>query len=200
MRPWLRTRRVWSPLVAAVACAAALLALEDSFVSMPVALGTDGMAVWTMFLPLVWAVAVADTFASKTQAAEARPSQRALLLDVGLLIVLAVVGAALFGTLVGPHQSAVAAVGHVLLMTGVACAVTLRGGSGAGVLTAVALMIGTTFYGIDAPAGRYVRVFQPDGDPAWTWTVGTFSCLVAGALILGDGARVRLAQSHRASG
>ena len=197
MTAWLRTRRVWAPGVAVVVCAVGLLVLENSFVSMPVALGTDGMAVWTMFLPLVWAIAVADTFASKTQAVEARPARRTLQLDALLLLVLAVVGAGVFGTLVGPHQSAAGSSGHALLMTGVVCVVTLRGGAGSGVLAAVALLVATTFYGIDAPAGRYVRLLQPDGDPQWTLLMGVVSCVVAGAVLLGDGARVRLAANHR---
>ena len=192
MRPWLRTRHLWVFAGTAVACAVGLGVLQGGRIAVPIVLGRDGVALWSTFLPLAWAIAVADCFSSKLQSAEIRPSQRVLALDTALLLVMAATGVAVFSTLAGPHESATAAAGHVLAMTGIACSFTLVGGPGLGVLVSSGLLIATTFYAVDAPGGRYVRVFQPDGAPAVALLVGVLACLVAGALILGDRAQVRL--------
>lgn len=76
----------------------------------------------------------------------------------------------------------------------------LRAGSAAGALASTALLIVTCCYGRDAPAGPYVRILQPDGNPAWALLVGVLACLTAVAFLVRDGAVVQLAATHRPQG
>ncbi|MQW76736.1 hypothetical protein GHK92_12690 [Nocardioides sp. dk4132] len=197
MTPWLRTRRVAAPLGAALLCGVVLFALQNRFFVMPVVVGTDGMMLWSTLIPLIWAIGVADCFGSKTQSAEARPARRTLILDAGLLLALAAVGVGVFTAATGPDESATGTAGHVLILTGIACMFAMRAGSAAGALASTSLLIVTSFYGRDAPAGPYIRILQPDGHPTWALFVGVLACLAALALILLDNAAVNLAATHR---
>lgn len=190
MMPWIRTRHWWVVLGTAAVCGLALSVLRARFVALPVLFGTDGMALWTTFLPLLWAVGVADCFSSKTQSAEIRPCRRAVALDACLLLAVAALGVAVFVAAAGRDQPTATTAGHVLAMTGLTTIVTIRGGAAAGVLASSALLMATTFYAADAPAGRYVRLLQPDGDPHWSLIAGLALCLVASADILAGVARV----------
>ncbi len=180
MTSWLRTRRVWMLVAVAAVCAVAAAALTDEVAPMPVAVGTEGRALWSTFLPLLWVIAVADALASKAQYVEGRPGRRLILFDAGLFLSMCLVGTGVFASFAGT-QSPVAVTAHVLVLTGLAGWVTLLGGPGAGVLASSSLLLLTTLYGTRAPLSRHVRVLQPDGDPHWALWVGIVLCL--GALL-----------------
>lgn len=196
MSPWLRTRRATVPLAATIACALALAALQDRYFAMPVAVGTDGMVLWSTFIPLIWALGIADCFASKTQSVELRPARRTLVLDAGLFLALTGIGV---GAVLGAtrHDSSTGIAGHMLILAGVACVFAARAGAATGALACTALLIITCFYGRNAPAGPYIRILQPDGDPIWALAVGTLACLTALAVLLLDGGTVRLGATYR---
>lgn len=194
---WLRTRRVWLLCAAVVFCGAGSLALQGRFAAVPVIVGVDGMTMWSTFLPLVWAVAVADCFASKAQSAEVRPSLRAVLVDVALLLGAGAIAAVVFAVATVPPEPDVGAAGHVLIMTGLACSLTLLQGPGASVLAACVVLMISMFYGVDAPAAEYVRVLHPDGNATWALVVGVCACLLACYLMVSGRTKSRLGATDR---
>ncbi|CUR58628.1 membrane hypothetical protein [metagenome] len=178
MRLWASQRRIWLLVVTIGLVTAGALWLQSRAFAMPTIIGSGGMALWATFLPLIWAVAVADAFSSKTQGAEARPGPRVAGLDL-LLFVLATTTAATAACLAAGGQSATATTAHILIMSGLACMVTLSVGAASAMLAGSALMAITTPYGHSAFAGSYVRVLQPDGDTTWSLIVGITLCLCA---------------------
>lgn len=179
MTEWARTRRVWQLAGIASFCFVALMLLEGRRVAAPVAVGTDGQALWSTFLPLLWAMGMADVFASKAQTTELRPGRRLVKLDVALFLGAGVVAAAIFAQGVHPSESSLGGAGHALTMSGLTVWMTLRRGPGAGMLASSGLLLVTTLYGVHAPLGHYVRVLQPDGNPQWAFLVGMLLFLAA---------------------
>jgi hypothetical protein len=201
---WARSRRV---LVQATVLAAALVVgtfLGERTGVMPTLFGSGAHRVLlTAFLPLAWAAAVADGFATRGQAIEARArpmanvsTSRRAVLDAGLFIGAAVLAAFSFATFVVVTGPPLSGVGPVLVLSGVACIATLLGGPADGVLAASVLVIVTTVYGITAPASSYVRILQADGDLTWSITCGVALCGAATVLLLTDKATVRLGGSE----
>lgn len=177
MTLWARSRRLPVLLIAVLVLAVVDALLGERVVTVPsvVGAGASTMLV-SAFLPLLWAAVLADSFASRCQGVEVRPSRHLAVLDVTLLVV-AVAGAA---------YAHAPAVGPVLVLSGLACAVTLRRGSAAGVFGATAVVLGTTLYGLGAPGARYIRVLQADGDPTWSCVLGVSLCVVACGPLLTD--------------
>lgn len=170
---WLRVRRVALLLVALVATAAVSRLLASSTVAFPVLVGTGtGGALLATFVPLLWAAALSDAFASRTWSLEARPRVAVVAMDL-VLYLLAVMASALVyaGTVVvgGP---AVTGMGPVLILSAVVTVVTLRRGRRSASAGAAGLVLMTTVYALDAPGARYVRVLQVDGDPWWSLGCG----------------------------
>lgn len=197
MSAWWRTRRAWWALVALGLCAPAAYVLQTRALVLPIAFGADGLVLGTTFLPLIWSLAVADCFASKSQAVEVRPARRLLVADVALLTGFALAAATTFAFFAGPHQAATGAAGHALLLTGVAVVIAMRAGTGPAALVMCALLMTTTLYGLDAPGGRYVRVLQPDGDPTWAFLVGGVSIAAAIVMCIAGATKTRLGATHR---
>lgn len=182
MRGWWGTRRGWLPLCVLLISAPAAYVLNTKAIVLPIVFGVDGLVLGSTFLPLLWALAAADCFASKSQAAEIRPARRLLMADTTMMGVYGIAAAATFAIFSGPHEAVTGAAGHALLMTGLGCAVAMRAGAGAASLALCALLMSTILYGKDAPAGRYVRVLQPDGEPTWAFGVGAAAFVVALAI------------------
>ncbi|MGD9957957.1 hypothetical protein [Nocardioides sp.] len=160
MSLWANQRRIWILVITVGLVAPGALWLQSRAFVMPAIIGSGASALWATFLPLVWAVAVADAFSSKTQGAEARPGPRVAILDL-LLFLLATSTAATAACLATGGESVSATTAHILIMSG---------------LAASALMVITTPYGHTAFAGTYVRILQPDGNTTWSLTVGIALC------------------------
>ena len=176
MRPWLKTRRAWLLVVAAVLCMASGAVLTDGYLPTPVAVGLEGKVLWSTFLPLVWVAAIIDVWSSAAQGVERRPSLKLRCCDAAMFLGASVVGAAIFAAIARQDQTPWHSAGHVLVLTGAASLTTLYRGAGVGALAATALVVLTTLYGARAPLGPYVRLLQPDGQPAWTLGVGLVLC------------------------
>jgi len=176
MNPWLKTRRAWLLIVGAALCMLGKAVLGDGYLPAPIAVGLEGRVLWSTFLPLVWVAAVTDVLASKSQGVEVRAARRLVFLDASLFLVGCIVISSIFAWGAGNTQSPWGAAGNVLVLTGLAGWVTQHHGAGAGALSASALMVLTTTYGIRAPLGEYVRILQPDGNAAWTFAVGIALC------------------------
>lgn len=179
MNRWLKTRRAWLLIVGAALCTLGKAVLSDGYLPAPVAVGFEGKVLWSTFLPLVWVAVVIDVLASKAQSVEVRAGRRLAFFDASLFALGCLVVASVFARGAENTQSPWGAAGNVLVLTGLAGWVTLHRGAGAGALSASALMVLTTMYGIRAPLGQYVRILQPDGDAAWTFTVGIAVCVAA---------------------
>jgi hypothetical protein len=131
----------------------------------------------TSLTPLLWGIAVADAFAPRRTSIEARPAVRLAQVDVAFLVLIAVVAGWSFALFATPAGATGFGFGSMSIASGLACGVTLRSGPGSGSFAVAALVLTTAVYGIDAPASRYVRLFEPDA-PLW-WSVGW------GVLLLG---------------
>jgi hypothetical protein len=157
--------------------------------------GGAGFVFLRTYLPLVWAAAVADSFAGRGLSVEARPllllrgpTSRLGLHDAGLFVVSSATAAALFSGLTSPGSSGV---GPVLVLSGVTCIATLRAGPAVGAFASTMLMLLTSVYPRTAPASRFIHILQPDGEPAWSTTCGVVVCLVAAGLLAANAARTR---------
>lgn len=197
---WARVRRAWLLVAAIALLVMGLTKLNERSFSLPALFGSGGFVLWTTFLPLLWAVAVADSFAAKTQAAEARPGRRVAGLDLALFLVSTAAAAAAFVVLGGSAETPTSAVAHVLIMSGLACSVTLLAGAGGGVLAASALVVVTTPYGRTGFAAGYVRVLQPDGHATWSLAVGIVLCATACCLLVTRRTTIRLGGTQRLAG
>ncbi|MEZ5094585.1 hypothetical protein [Nocardioides sp.] len=175
MSTWLRVRHVPTLCLVALLCLLLAGAVGGRQLLLPVVVGNEGRAVWSTFLPLVWAMAVCDAFATTGQGVEARPGRRLRSADSLLFAGCCTIGVVVFLPGAGSVPP-LATAGHVLTLTGLAGLVTLWRGAGAGALATTSLLIVTTLYGVQAPLGRLVRVLQPDGSTAAAWVVGTALC------------------------
>lgn len=188
---WMRVRHVPVLCLVALACLLLAHAVGDHRLLMPVVVGNEGKSLWSTFLPLVWAMAICDAFATTGEGVEARPGLRTRVADSLLFVGSCVLGASIFLPGADPVQP-IATAGHVLTLTSLACLVTLMRGAGAGALAASSLLIITTLYGVQAPAGRIVRVLQPDGSVTAAWSLG----IVLAAVTLVTLLRHRRARRH----
>ena len=197
MTLWLRARRV-PYLVATIFVVGLLeLTLAGRTVVSPVLVGHAGISLWSMFLPVAVGVAFADSIASKTQSVEARVAGRVVLLDVGLLAGVACIASVTLAACGGTHPQLSGTVGQVLIAVGLSAATTLRWGLGAGVLSPVALAITCLGYGVDAPAGEFVRLLAPDSPGWWDLTVGCSAVGLAAFMIASRTVRVDLREGDR---
>ena len=173
MTLWLKARHV--PHLVATLLAVGLLQtlLTGRTIILPVLIGHVGVAMWSMFLPVIVGVAVADSMASKTQAVEARVTSRVVLLDVVLLAGIAVGATTTLAALGGTHPQLVGTAGQVLITVGLAASATLWWGLGPGVLAPLALAVTCVAYGSDAPGGQYLRLLAPDSSAWWDLLIGS---------------------------
>lgn len=197
MRLWLRARRV--PYVCATVVIVGLLqvAVGGRVLVSPTIVGTDAVSAWSMFLPVVIGVAVADAMAAKTQGVEQHVGRHVVVLDVALLLSTVVGASALLTALGGTHPATLGTIGQVATATGAATAATLRCGEGPGAMAPVALLVGCFGYGSDAPARAYVRVLAPDSNPWWDLAVGAALIIVGVVLIMTRSVRVQLRSGDR---
>lgn len=163
---WLRVRRLPSLLVVASVCLCLTAALGNRLLPLPVVVGNEGRALWSTFLPLAWAMAVADSFTDAGAGAELRPALRTRVFDVILFLGCCIVGVLVFLPAAGEAVSPTATVAHVAILTSLAASVTLMRGPGEAALVTSSLLVVTTLYGIQAPAADMVRILQPDGNVA----------------------------------
>lgn len=197
MSHWIRTRRA-GLLVLAVLCVAGVgVAAGAHRVTVPTYFGVEGNDLLiATFLPVLWGAAVADIWGSCRQACEVRPTGRLRRGDTLLFVLGSLAGAVGFSVAVGQRLSAVDGVGPILIASGLACAVTLWLGPGAGVFTVSTLVLFTSVYAINAPQARYVRVFQSDGDQTWSLTCGLTAMAIAIWILLTDRVAMRLGSTE----
>ncbi len=148
------------------------------------------------YLPLIWAAAIADSFAGRGLSIEARPmmlmslpASRLGLHDACLFVVASSTAAALFS---GLPSGGLSGVGPVLVLSGVTCIGTLRAGPAVGAFASTMLMLLTSFYPRTAPGSRFIHILQPDGELAWSTTIGIVVCLTAAALLATNSALTKL--------
>jgi len=148
------------------------------------------------YLPLIWAAAIADSFAGRGLSIEARPTllasmpvSRLGLLDAGLFVVASSTAAVLFS---GLQPGGLSAVAPVLVLSGVACIGTLQAGPAVGAFASTMLMLLTSIYPRNAPAARFIHILQPDGEPAWSTACGFVVCLAAAGMLATNSALTRL--------
>ncbi|QCX26328.1 hypothetical protein [Nocardioides jishulii] len=163
---WLRVRRAWLLLLAAVLVAVLSRWAAGASFAMPALVGSTSSIMWTTLVLLLWGVAVADAFSTSTLAVEARPSVRVARHDAALFVVATGVAAGGLVVTGGASGPALGAVARLVIISGLACAVTRRFGPGAATLTCAVLLVGSAPYGPSAWAGDYVRVLHPDGNQA----------------------------------
>jgi hypothetical protein len=195
MMLWARQGRVATLGVVLALLVAGLVGLGGRSFALPAIFGTGGYVLWSTFLPLLWAVAVADCFAAKTQAVEARPARHVALLDLSLNAGATALACVAFVALGSGAEPPAAAVAHVLIMSGLAGATTLLAGPGPAVLAASALVVITTPYGRSGLGAGFVRILQPDGHLAWSLFVGGALSALACVLLATARTRVRLGRT-----
>ena len=190
MTLWLRSRHVPHLIGTLVAVGLLQTFLTGSVIVLPVLIGHVGVSTWSMFLPVILGVAVADSLASKTQAVEARVNDRVVLLDVVLLAGTVGAATATLAALGGTHPQLTGTAGHVMITVGLAASVTFWWGLGAGVLAPLVLAVVCVAYGSDAPGGRYVRLLAPESLAGWDLLIGCVAFGLAVALIITRRVRV----------
>ncbi len=194
---WVRTRRVGGLVLGLVGLGGLAVVLGPRSLAVPALFGSAASTVLlAAILPLLWAAVLADAFAARTQAVEVRPCLRLRLLDVGLFLVAAAVAAAVLQETLAAAGS-YGALGPVLIVSGLACCATLWRGAGPAVFVVTALLLGTTAYGVDAPAARYIRVLQVDGVAWWSFSCGAVLCLLACTALLKRRVGSQLGATHR---
>ena len=156
--------------------------------------GADFVFVRT-YLPLIWAAAIADSFAGRCLSVEARPLpfvsvpvSRLGIYDATLFLVASSTVALVSVAPSGEWSE----VGPVLVLSGVTCIGTLRAGPAVGIFTSTMLMLLTSVYPQVAPGSRFIHVLQPDGEVAWSLGCGIAVGVAAVALLATNSARTRL--------
>jgi hypothetical protein len=197
VRLWVRSRHI--PYLAATVVAVGVLQvlLAGRVVLTPPIVGTASVSPWSMFLPVVAGVAVADAMASKTQGVEARIGTHVVVLDVALLFSTVGLVSVVLILLGGTHPALAGTVGQVAAAAGAAATATLRWGAGTGALLPVAMAITCLGYGLDAPGGAFVRVLAPDSSPWWDLLVGGLLLGLAVLTIATRSVEVRLRATDR---
>ncbi len=197
MMLWLRARHAWWMVAALVAMLGFDRLVGGLSLSVPALFGGGANFVFLRtYLPLIWAVAIADSFAGRGFSIEGRPAllpsvamSRLGLLDAGLFVVASSTAAALFS---GFQSGGLSGTAPVLVLSGVACIGTLRAGPAVGAFASTMLMLLTSVYPRTAPAARFIHILQPDGEPAWSTTCGILVGLAAAGLLATNSARTRL--------
>lgn len=196
MTLWLRARRPWW-MVAALALMLVLdRAVGGLSLSVPALFGGGADFVFLRtYLPLVWAAAIADSFAGRASSIEARPASvaglpvpRLGLHDAALFVVASTASAALFAA---SSSGGFWGAGPVLVLSGVTCVATLRAGPAVGAFASTMLVLLTSVYPRTAPAARFVHILQPDGEPSWSTACGVLVCLAACAMLATHAVRTR---------
>lgn len=180
---WARTRRAL-PLALVLCAALAIGASAGSrSVVLPVLFGSVGSrSALTSFTPLLWGIAVADAFSSRRTSMEVRPAGRLARVDASFLALIAATSGLSFSLFATPTGANGFGFGSMLIVSGLACGVTLRFGPSASAFSVATLVFTTAVYGMDAPASRYVRVFEPEA-PRW-WSIGLGLLLVGWSCVL----------------
>lgn len=197
MMLWIRARRAWWMVAALVVMLGLDRLLGGLALSVPALFGGGVNFVFLRtYLPLIWAAAIADSFAGRGLSIEARPTllasvpvSRLGLLDAGLFVVASSITAVLFS---GLQPGGLSAVAPVLVLSGVACIGTLRAGPAVGAFASTMLMLLTSVYPRTAPAARFIHILQSDGEPAWSTTCGIVIGLAAAGLLATNSALTRL--------
>lgn len=197
MMLWMRARHIWWMGAALVTMLALDALVGGVSLSVPALFGGGASFVFLRtYLPLLWAAAIADTFAGRGLSVEARPTPSARLpasrlglLDAFLFLIASSITATLFS---GFPSDELAGVGPVLVLSGVTCMATLRAGPAVGVFTNTMLMLLTSVYPRTAPAARFIHILQPDGQPVWSMTCGVVGCLAAAGMLATNSAVTRL--------
>lgn len=191
VRLWFSTRRavpltIWLAVLVVIG-----VLLGPRSMDLPALVGSRGSNVLlSAFVPMLWAAAIADTFAARTYGVEARPARRVGLLDAGLFLSATGAAAALYdGVVVGPAADGV---GPVLITSGVAVVVVLRRTAAAAAFVVSAAVLVTSVYGPDAPGAAFVRLLQGDGDARASYVVGLFACGVACWLLVSNRVNTRV--------
>lgn len=161
---WFKVRRVVRLLTAIVAMAVISAVLGQGPLTLPTAFGAGGFSTPATFIPLVWAIALADSYASRLGSVEVRPRPILALLDTGLFCSMSLMAALSFAVIAAGSTGPLRAGLHIFIVSGIAVAGTLLAGPSAATLAASTLMVATTVYGRSAPAADLVRVLQPDGN------------------------------------
>jgi hypothetical protein len=166
---WLRVRRRWVLAGAFGVLALGLVILGDRSGALPTVIGGgSNNLLWSSLIPLAWAAALAYSFDSKAATVETRPGHRLIRLDTALFVATTAGVDLLFlgvGAVSGPTLGVVA---HVMILSGLACSLTLLAGAGAGIMGATALLLLTSSYNPRLEGARYVRVLQPEGALRWS--------------------------------
>lgn len=204
---WLRTRRIAAMVATLVVVLTLGVMLGRRSLVLPTLFGTGANGVLaTTFLPLAWAVALADGFAARCQAVEARPATtrtmpfaRSGVLDAGLFIGAVTLAASSYAALVVPSGTPITGLGPVMVLSGVACVGTVRAGPAYGTLAASMLLIATIVYGPGAPGSPFVRVVELDGDARTSFGCGLVVCVLVTWLLLTDRVTRRLGATERLS-
>lgn len=196
MMLWIRARRPWWMVAALVLMLGLDRLVGGLALSVPALFGGGANFVFLRtYLPLIWAAAIADSFAGRGLSIEARPLllvkvpvSRLGLHDAGLFVVASSITAALFS---GQQSGGLSGVGPVLVLSGVTCIGTLRAGPAMGAFASTMLMLLTSLYPRTAPASRFIHILQPDGEPAWSTTCGIVVCLAAAGMLATNSALTR---------
>lgn len=197
MMLWIRARRVWWMVAALVLMLGLDRLVGGLSLSVPTLFGGGANFVFLRtYLPLIWAAAIADSFAGRVLSIEARPMflvsvpvSRLGLLDACLFVVASSMTAALFS---GFPSGGLSGMGPVLVLSGVTCIGTLRAGPAVGTFASTMLMLLTSFYPRTAPGSRFIHILQPDGELAWSTTLGIVVGLAAAGFLVTNSALTRL--------
>ena len=184
MMLWVRARRIPQLTLLLVALALLLRLGRGHFLVIPTVLGGGAAAMtWSTLLPLLWAAALCACFDAAGREVEQRPLRNLGALDT-LLFCGATAAFALVTILMDNGSAWIQVLAHASALGGLATAVTVVWGSGAGVMAATTTVVVTSSYSPHLAAGPYVRFLQPEGDPVFAllaglmlaaWAVGTLS-------------------------
>jgi hypothetical protein len=195
---WSRIRRVWLLVLVLALLSVVGVAMSQRTVALPAFFGSGTSSVsLRSFLPFPWSIAVADAFATRGQAVEARPARRMGWADAGLFVASVLAAALSFWAFDPTGGRELAAVAPVLILSGLSCVGTLRAGPASGALAVTVLLLVTTLYAMNAPGARFVRVLQPDGCGPWSLVIGALLCALACWLLLTNQVTTRLGATER---
>ena len=193
MRLWVGARRPWVMIAALFVLLALDHLIGEVELLIPAVFGSASVTYFSTYLPLIWSMAIADSFSARGLSVESRPMLYARSgfvrqgpLDVGLFLggtVVAAVVMSLFGAYEGPRAA------PVLILAGVACVLTLRFGASMGVFGATLVVVMTTTYPPVYTGSKFVRVLQPEAEPTWALACGIGVCVLAAALLVTNSAR-----------